>query len=273
MNKKAQEDSRTSIFPILLVVFLLAVLIIFLGIKGSDILDRLKNFIPGFRPQNATTESIEIIRYDIENNNMQYYDGLSWLDFQNEISLENKKLNHNSLIADFSDNYYGKTRQKERVSISQETLKEFYKNNYNSLPVLDAYIFNMVQYTSDSPKDFSKRGDVYAILISKIGFGKDDNKIYGELTLNANNELKIRTINNDLSSLMLYFSRIQQTSELYKATVPKMAEWRDSVLKKPIKINYKENEQSTSNYFCAEKKDNKFLVVYLDKPKSQTSTC
>ena len=120
MNRKASGEMIWYIITLIIVVFLIIILTVptFRVFIGQHI-PFAKN-IPGFTQSNESVESVEIIRYNIETGEAQYYTGTAWIDFPEgeEVYIGSKILSGNRLSLDFQK-YYQQARERKEAILSE----------------------------------------------------------------------------------------------------------------------------------------------------------
>jgi hypothetical protein len=295
INKKGEEARPSgAIVLALIAAFVLIVVYLFLFGPFRSILENAGFLIPTLNASQPLAENIQLLRYDISEDEVKYYDGTKWHLFGADVvKLGDKKLSETTMLEDFTNGYYynkGKREQdvviESKVRIFDDEEDEKFSEAGKIPPLLyDALIFRTVRqpdvtptdkdwtefaanfiYPIFDPEELFERGDVEAFIISQAGYQKGDNKVYGNLAYGLDKKMRIRKINFDLEGPRLEVDPILPSEDLYRITAPLLEEWRDSVLKEPITINYNDDE---SNTYCVEKFDNKYLVVNLKEPKTE----
>ncbi len=272
MNKKAFEI-RTVFIGIVLAMFIIALFFLFITGAGRDLLIRTGVIVPTLNASTTLILDSEIIRYDISQDKVQWYDSVNFWDFDKngQASFNKKTLQDATIKNDFMNYYYNHTIRdnnkwvnlgsKENILIYDSTdNKEFARISFKTPPQLNLFLIGL-QYPS---------GDVDSVLRSK---NTEDRKVYGEMILKGNS-LELIKINYNFEGLN-YDSKktMGQSNELYKLIVPQLNTWRFSILSKPIKISYKENNLDTSNYFCVSFYNPSYLKVDLFLPVQQDTVC
>jgi hypothetical protein len=106
INKKAESDSRTFIFPALIAIILLAIVLLGFFGKFDGLVQYFKN-LGSFNTTQPPQEGVELVRYDISSDNVQWYDGLEWHDFGKDGQFfGDKTVKKEPLLNDFADGYY-----------------------------------------------------------------------------------------------------------------------------------------------------------------------
>ena len=108
MNKKGFE-ART--VTIALVIILFFIVIVYAGTTklGGDIINKFRNSISDFNSSRPLTGEIQIFRYDLLNDKLQYFDGIDYFDFTEEnLEFGDKIVNKMQLTADFKNYYYNR---------------------------------------------------------------------------------------------------------------------------------------------------------------------
>ncbi|MEK6800505.1 MAG: hypothetical protein AABY05_01095 [Nanoarchaeota archaeon] len=247
----------------IVIVLVIVVLVIVIGgyaLTSQQFLDYFGN--TKFQEENITIKEIAYIRYDISKDKVQYYDSTSWNDFpQNkETVLDNKKISEDALKLEFSKLYY--TRKfpvtLPLVEVVNKKIKELagwengriYKKEFT--------------ITGFSQKEKGSLFITAAHTSSNLDQGKGDLTTYFKLSLD--NTLSEYSTSIDYSPIFKYLD-----SPEYEI-IGKTAEWRDSVLKNPISINYKTLSDNQfvlkTETFCVQKIDDLYLNINLNEPKS-----
>lgn len=142
-DKKA-ELATSQLIIILLTAALLVMIILYWPQLKAYTADRLALIIPSLNASKPPAEDVQIIRYDISQDNVQYYDGVSWLDFPMEqnsyIEVENKKIERQKLYINLATNYYynSELRSEKLIDIDAEIIEDIYQTE--NLDYLNVYI-------------------------------------------------------------------------------------------------------------------------------------
>ena len=272
------ETTVGSIIGILIILALLLLVYTYPQIVRS-ILERFNLLTPKDNPGNAQVKP-ELFRYDIEKDVVEYYDGSFFTDFKDDTKKVNdKRVSYGGIYADFEDFFYNKNARErvKRIELDQglsgmivdfETYEQIDEDDPTAWP-FDLCILWIETATSE---EIAKRGDVTMKLVGdKAEDCKGTN--YGELTMSANGEIKLRSVEESIKILQPERSRLKN-QEVEKEIREIALSWRNSILSKPITINYekkidKDNYISESGTFCASIMDNIYLVVDISQPKSQ----
>jgi len=87
MEKKA-EIARDHVILFAVAMFVFVIVIIFLFGPGKQvIIDTYKILFPKFGNSTTGPEDIQVIRYDILTDKIEFYDGLDWISFENQPSV------------------------------------------------------------------------------------------------------------------------------------------------------------------------------------------
>jgi len=130
-NKKAQL-ATSQLIIILLTVALLVIIILYWPQLKAHTVERLALIIPSLNAAKPPAEEAQIIRYYILQDKVQYYDGVSWIDFppeqNSEIKLENKVISKQKLRESLATKFYYKTelRGDKLIDIDSEIIEEIY---------------------------------------------------------------------------------------------------------------------------------------------------
>ena len=270
MNKKAMPAINMLIG---VAIILAVILIIFLTPSIRNIIINYTNtIIPSL---NQTTppqqEGIEILRYDLSKNEVQYYTGTQWLDFKDreggQVDLNNKRIYYGVVKTELSNYYYQQEKPREQFTIKTIPPETFWPNQ-NDLP--NDYCVSMDYIASPTKNPLNKQlGDVSITLWSIETPTSCSSPLYGTLTFTKDNKL-ILGGEGDITS---------KHPNIFKSISEKAVSWRKPDLSKPITISYDDlnkilkketqnNQHQLSNTFCPELFDNQYLVVYLDQPKT-----
>lgn len=297
INKRGQGVQKVIAGVIVLVVLIVVVV----AVVKYDLISKINNVIPWFGQDDKKVEGVEIVRYNIQEGSVEYYTGEEWVLVKEGegVDLGEREVDGRLLKEDLADNYYfsNSFREAERIELGFSLRDDIYSEDFNeglfkqtgtTLPLLDAYIVNIVK-TPNKPDDGGilakfnnwrfdaenyKRGDVLIELISKKGFGSGDDKIYGEFILRFDNSLSLRMIRADLLRLQLGSQPISSSfSDDVKKIGDSALKWRDSVLEKPVNIRYKDKDDNLENdWYCVEKIP-EGLVVRLDESVNENAKC
>jgi hypothetical protein len=254
--KKAQVQTKFVALIIALVV-LLVVIFFF----GNDIWFKIVNIIPGFNFTQGGTEKIEIVRYDIAENKVQYYDGVIFLDFPPdtaaEIKIGTKKVSHNNARYYFAENYYYKEDAREWLTIIdfgtviRNSLRDrLYPGEpeiANTIPALDGCII-AGPFIASIRENSPQRANVQINLIPENSkcidqFGTVN--VQGGVVRARLDGLvefrKISSVENDLYRLSDNYKELQD-DEIQQIMRAEASKWRDSVLETPMQFKFNENE-------------------------------
>jgi len=316
-----------------IVAFFVLFVVLFGGLGGpsglKSVSDRILNFFPTFGGGEVSVEGVNILRYDIAEDKVQYYDGERWVDFekQGEIKLRNKKLNYVDVRGEYKNYWYGGERSAPKsldlstdekiiiyptkdyqTMVERRWLERAFANtvyNYH-VPKLKVQILSIVGVPVDensysqsidwfrvlltvsNSEDASLIGALGSLIVKRSGnylaFERGDvfvalvgqgtnNQIYGNFVLTGDNVLKINRLDKSkivsTGEIVLNnkFESVDNNAEPYMKIRNSIVEWRDFVLKKPIEIKYVNVEDGSSmvGRYCLEKKDNRYLIAYLDE--------
>lgn len=129
---KRAEMTVSTLMKIIILVFLLFLLAFFIGGDSfSGQFSRIKNFLPNYNSSESVKPGIELIRYDLAQNNIQWYDGDSWFAFGNgEAVLGKKRVSEPTAKNEFIKYYYETPRQKLPLEIKKDSAHRFPDNAY-----------------------------------------------------------------------------------------------------------------------------------------------
>jgi len=267
-------------------VFVLVAVIYFLANSGGNLSKYIDWIIPRKNETKGGVAGIEIFRYDIAGGNAGYYDGTKWMVFE-EIIVGGKKINAESLKKDFENYYFGE--RKESIIPIGYLLSNFYQiikdKSGKSLPqeAVDYLIEKSVGETGKKESELKVNAIIGGEDISSSGnvainLADEEGKIInnaGYFNLRLDNTLEFHYTyffydsnlekNQKKESIELSYSEGSKIADISNGA----KKWRDSVLEKPIFVNYirKEGkvEKSCSGQYAAMLKDNKYIVVDLGK--------
>ncbi|MDO8459806.1 MAG: hypothetical protein Q7S74_01730 [Nanoarchaeota archaeon] len=287
--KKAQM--QTKVISIIIAIFVIVLLALGWWAFSSGSLSFFK-FIPNFNETSKNATQLQLLRYDLIQDQLSSYDGTNWIPIKSgqSIILEKKELNENQITTDIITNYYYNraSRKIEKLSLSPNLWQKIYlladtryrafgicaimisssSNNFNPENDRDKAILNLI-----GNDNVQNKGDVILELVQ----AKDTNcftKSYGEFIVSSDNKIKLRKIKQDLSSLEESTTEVTDP-DLKSALNSLVSTWRDSILKNPVTINYKDTIDNTQKQIsaCVEKRGVSNLVIDLSKPVEQTKTC
>ena len=241
---------------------------------GGTIINKIKVLIPGYNMTKPPIEDIEIIKYDITNDKVQWYDGVKFYDFgpKGDAKVGKKNLDHGTLRKEFGNDWYYKSDYRgdkwtklsngtNRLIYSQKDIEKFASQTYKTPPELDLFIISV-----QLPK-----GELYSVLRNQ---NRQESKVYGEFVLGLDDNLYFRKIKYDFSGLEDKSVSIQKDSEVYKEVSAFLVNWRYSILEKPVLLTYQEDgkEKETKSYCVILYKPDK-LKVDLAKPVDANYKC
>src|SRR3989338_619137 len=236
MNKKAQGMAIGKLLGWIIAAVILVLVGMFIYYFYSGTANPFFQFLPNFGGQKAV-EGVQVLRYDIVNDKVEYYDGNKWIDFkQGAAELESKKVNYADALKNFQDYFY-----QSRNAESSKTL-------------------------SDGTK-------ITILGIERIRSGSDEIIVYpGYVKMSLpNNEISYLRLDDSIYSL----GKVPLSSE-QSATIKDFgSSWRDGVLKMPIVIDYVNVQTggTESVSICVKKtniQSNHYLVVDLT---NSATTC
>ena len=333
-NKKAQGLTVYQLIMGLIALIVIAIVVFFIYpffTKGS-----FTNPIPNLNGTIPGKEGIQIIRFSLEKNTLEYFNGVNFYPFESEIQKFDEKieLSERNTLNDFNNYYFGansEIRGQKLIELDSELAEDIYPtseikririkeilegielrynpsiNSWEGWTGTSGNIFKTINETTANGLLFDGtkiEGELSELLKSLVGrdipegiriideadkgilnpqiepseFGalilgipegkisatiidNTDNKIYGEVSLSQDNMLILKKTKGDFSGLEENEIILPQNSRLYQEIAPKLMQWRDSVLSKPIKIT------DINQEFCV-RKVNSYLVINLDTPSS-----
>lgn len=264
----------------------------------------LLNYLPGFNQTQEKKEGVSIIAYDISQEKMQYYDGTSWIDFSGEnIELERKIIDSGEVERYFFDLYLNNDkattqRSNLRIDLTSSAREEFSASeNANLFGQLKLIIAKEQSLSGedilgDESKSYLVPGEVpiwiydsnlnnepYGMFILKLNNNLDF-WIVGEpsvISFLMSNDPSVTTYVESTKPVYVYpgNDKIANKGENYQKIKTQATIWRDSVLEKPLNIQYtdsKSGKEVSDKYFCVEKYDSK-LTLDLNKPVGAEEKC
>ena len=275
-NKKAAATTINEIVFVLIAFFILVIIIgsiIFFGGNSTKILSWI---IPNFNKTIEPVKTIEIIRYEIENAALSFYDGTQWITFEKgQVTLGQKQIIYQSALEDFQ-NYYLQEREQKIIPLNYKLdlfLKEIVDEKGKHLED------NEISYITKKALEELKQTDIKInALINKDSISAQGNipiNLVEKQTNKLISKAHLVLYSNDYLELNYLFRRdflgeadrkigASSTNSIAVENIFNAAkEWRDSIYKKPIKIRFNKEEGN----FCAELKDNKDIVVNLAEEK------
>ncbi len=240
--KKA--ELKTVSIVLVIVIVTLAIIIFGYSLGWSKLLERLNIIIPNQTINQPPKEEFQLLRYNVSDDIVEYYDGIDWIEFnQDAKTFGEKTLNSDKAYSDLAQNYYLDTSKRESRWLAIENqLALSNEINNPSTPSLRIFVIGI-----------QEQGRISAILRSWLN--ENDRTTYGELSLDSKNNLEM-TINDNKKT-------IQKNSELYSELAPKLSFWRTSIFSKPIIINFEDTQEK----FCPETiLDGAYFTLDLSKP-------
>lgn len=278
-----------------------AIFVIVLFGGGKVFTDQSKFFkwiFPKFDDKKNIT-NIEIIRYDISNGEVKYYDGTNWYGFK-DATLGNKKVNSNILRRDFERFYFENEREKNSFELNQYYWNVMSLTSAHNGDFIDARDLTFFQNFNDNGKVIIISDEFYFPENSGIreGFRKDlefslskkegkyksgdadflivfsDRKLGpgASFILGIDNSLAVEYY--DRNGRLQRRDRLSYyRSDLLKGIINSIKEWRDSVFKKPGVFEFEIDEGEYKQYFCTRVADNRYIVVDLSKGVDSDAEC
>jgi hypothetical protein len=223
-------------------IIAIAVLVVVLGFLifgwGSSFADTINNLIPSFNKSIDKIEGFEYLRYNLSGNNVQYYSGVEWKDFGKDgIVKLNDKL----------------------VSVDIKTqLEDYYYKRQADLDLKGNIKIVKVKMFSDD-KDFIFLSGKSITFEGRVESSYGIDKFY---VLSNEDIFLRRVIGNDGD----YFEELDGVDSSDFRLKEELIIWRDSILNRPVKLTYQEEDSEVTLSYCVEKKDKIYLVVDLSKP-------
>lgn len=266
MNKKGQETEGRggALITVLIAVAVLAIIgySVYLFFTGKAF--PFAQNIPGFNNTKPPVVDIELFKYDIASDRLQYYDGNNWLDFPKTQSLEanGKKFDYETLKADLTAPFIGKGKALQ------------------DNPKIAAVVMPALEFTSST----SKWNVPLRIVHGIFGGGTETLWLYGgRINLNIYDgglEHLYILLDNTLYGADVKTYVMQKIEagdkrsfvELGRGVMNAAITWRNDLLNSQVVIHYKDKENNVQPpiYTCFIKEhytDDKALVVDLSRPK------
>ncbi len=309
-TKKA--DSGVSFWLVvgILAVIVLVIVVAGLYLFGGDF-SKFFSWLPNFG--NKTEEpikGIEIFRYNIATDTIEYYDGTKFSEFKagEAIRLGDKKIEGDNLAGDFKNYYYKTEREKEGIELNQplitimnyvdfsnpqipfntQELDDFKKlNNLGNLNLFPSTIYIPKSFAEKEQGVYNKDLGIYLSESKSTLYTKNGDVLFWlkrsiEESLGANAGFRLSLDNK------LYVDYNTKGGPKYKEitnhegdTLSKVynniKNWRDSVFAKPIPITISpattDIELDSPIYACTNLIDNKYIVVDLANKVGKESSC
>lgn len=292
MKNKRGDVTQGKIIALVIGVFVLVLVSIFAYsfFTGTNVFFK---FIPTFNLSSSATGGLEIFRYDVPNNKLQYYDGASWNDFKlgTSLKINNKKISSDSLRSGIREFYETKSElPKERIwesftkkykkyrsddsgsynaelTYDEANITRFYYSDKTGYGAVEVDITNVTQYQHvfTSSEGFFEESNTYSKKPSNMGFLISfDDSIYS---------LDRRGYSSPTIQL------IEKPNEDEIEIKNKAIEWRDSILKNPVELCWdwvEKSDEPKCNSFCLDKISDSgkvYLWVDLSKPVSKSENC
>ncbi len=283
MNKKAFEI-RTLFIGVVMVMFIIALYFLLMTGAGRDLLIKAGIIIPTLNSSTTIKIDSEIIRFDISQDKVQWYDSVNFWDFDKtgQASFNKKTLQESQIKNDFKNYYYDYHARKESVlDISPRIMQKLYAPCTDpvcqQLPILKK---GCILFTNLNSEASMLTHDIIINLIEdNPQICPPGEPVGGIISLRANNNVEflkvteIKELNGRKQYIMGGKSEIVKDTQLENEIRNKINTWRTSILSKPIKISYVENNAPTSNYFCASFYNPSYLKVDLSLPVHQDTVC
>jgi len=269
MNKRGEEESSSTgaiIAAVIAAVVLVLVIIgLYLWFSGSGL--PFASYLPGFNQTKPPVVDMEILRYSIANDKVQYYDGTKWNDFSTQGSVEmNGKtiyyypkngysgirvyLLYNFISLDSRWDWHARgpglllspPRMASLPDIQYATPVWYYPGDWIFVKPVNAWIWLF----SSSENDYQNQaGDMR--LVIKAG---TEGKVLGRYVIHLANSMIKLNYNND--GTYKNEENVDLAADPLLRTARDLAvEWRDSFLDKPAKVTYFDaNNEPHVIYVC-----------------------
>ncbi len=272
MNTRGQDLPIRKLILIVLAFFLVVFFYYFISGDGKDILYRFKTLLPDFNASVERADDVVSFRYRLVIGDVQYYDGVQWVDFKEKSRIKSggRIIDSGLLIAGLRDYYYKGERD--------DILKEF-RIDPGVTSSIDPGVTPI--YSSKVPRlsasiYLHRQGVVAAFLVSTDKSASGTRGTYGLVHLDFRNYLTFRNFEKKDDSA----NGIAGDSAFYEAVAPGMRKWRDSVLKRPFSLSFPQDAAVVGPpeglYMCVQYRyddSEGYLVIDLSKPVAHTTRC
>jgi hypothetical protein len=275
--RKIGKKGDTTVEPI--VVLSISVIVLALVGFGAYLQysDKINFFrlLPDFNLAQGKQEAIQIISYNIEEDKIEYFDGESWVGLERGkgVDLGEKRVTERDLRRDLLINYWfssGERETSEEFELSYEAYTDGVPSSSKEFVVRQKAKVILISETSEKDEG----GFFYRILPGEIYHTKA-----GDIQINVNNIgssalNRVFVLRYPDRIFILENNKIESVDNipvLSQEIKEYFIEWRDSVLKKPVGIEYYDTDTKKdvkNKRFCVEKKEDR-LVVRLDEPTSK----
>ncbi len=242
--------------------------------------DVVANNLPLFGQTNNPIKSIQEVRYDVINDNVQYYDGTTWHDFDvktGTANLGDKTVSKTDLKIFFNNYYFSKDNRPSRQVYSNSdfdvnilgvskgaSLDSTEKTGFYNFPgtttFANSYMNAWFKYLGGPYANYN-RGDV----VSSVTKNK---QIYGFLFVSFESKIIFEGVDGNGNIFDTNpFDNIIIGTIIFKSVV-----WRDAILKVPATISYKIDNKDTSASFCLKQYGSYLVIEDLTKPTT-SNTC
>ncbi len=239
------------------------------------------DFLPNFNVTKDPQKDIEIVRYEILNGKIEYYDGINWFEFnEDERILGSKILNIIELEKNLNSYWLGWEGSYESTGIpyseifSERGLRERSiktKSGVYNLGI-KGFVYNGDFYSGKGEQfvRFSVEGrpTVYRLSLRNELYSEKEN--YNPNVKNVDRQLYRLFVDDELEGSLTP----QKDKDLYEQFGMPIIEWRDEIIKVPISINYKDEKSGSEQrgYYCV-KKIMDYIVVDLSKSVGRNEVC
>ena len=251
MNRKAQISGET--VGIVVVVILIAVgAMIWMAANNSGPFYWLKTLMPNFDKPAVTEIALTgLIKYDFAANNLQYYDGVKFQNFEVKngeqvLVIGDKAFRYNNVNDAFNSYYFSRTGNKFSVSGNDATNIISYFGFRGSTDVDLAFVLkggSGGSFGGQGEKPLT--GDLVISLSTKPIVMQEgvpgDSLSLGIIILGSDNVLYDKSRTNRID--------IFQNSQ-FKSVYDSAVKWRDSVLSKPIPLNVYDYKNGVISASC-----------------------
>jgi len=266
-------------FIVLLVVALFVLVIlgfIFAPKAYGNIENIFSNIVPGFGNTTKEYQGSEILRYNLLNGKLEYYDGVKGATIEGEIIVNEKRVFGEQTIGEIERFYYarelpfkiaGEKPEERIISLSDtEQLRNIYINNfYKILP--EEYKPDMENRMGVVEGKLGKLAKINAksIWVEERFLVSQNGEYFFFSSYNL-----FDPFNPSNSKFVKIIVKLKVLDENKIELIRRVENWKNSILEQPIALTYygkedKDRESPVTRRFDINKVDD-FLVVDLDKP-------
>ncbi len=270
-----------AIVGIVIVAFVIVIGFLSLKVFGGNIIERILIFFPWYNNNQTQVGDLELFRYNIEENNVQYCDGVKCDNFIN-IGINEKKISSNELLRDFTERYYYNPELREkgkRFEVHPKIIERIYAPCSENLvcaqiPFVEACVTNYILVFQEGEEE----SDVIIRLIKDNADVCLSQAVGGVIKVDWKGSVEIRKVkrvtnaNNEFTYELNQEYQLLFNQEVSNEMISIATQWRDSVLKTPMEVRYMIKDKLETIKVCVQKEGNKYLIADLSK-KSESGKC